>query len=271
MSDAGTTRRTALALALSLLVHAGSVAAFRSMPFWAGPDAPVSVEFPRGEPLRPVQVTLVPMLPPRPFDVTPRPSPRLPESALDDRQFPPERAPELAPPAPLAAPAPDVLPRVEVSAAAPVGPREPPPTTGRAPRPDVELAPLGSVPPPEDAWSGALPPPPPPQDRAGKPGREARDGPDRTGIAAGAEVADFAAPEYPPQSRRLGEEGLVLLEVEILPDGRAGRVRILHDPGYPRLVAAAVEAVRKATFKPAMKDGAATRSVVEIPIRFRLQ
>jgi TonB family protein len=87
----------------------------------------------------------------------------------------------------------------------------------------------------------------------------------------GAEVADFPAPEYPPQSRGLGEEGFLLLEVEILPDGRAGKVRVLHDPGYPRLVAAAVEAVRKATFKPAMKSGAATRSVVEVPIRFRLQ
>jgi len=85
-----------------------------------------------------------------------------------------------------------------------------------------------------------------------------------------AEIVNLPVPEYPPRSRRLGEEGLVLLEVEVLPDGRAGEVRVLQSPGIPRLVAAAIEAVRKATFKPALLEGLPVRSLVEIPIRFRL-
>jgi TonB family protein len=63
----------------------------------------------------------------------------------------------------------------------------------------------------------------------------------------------------------------VLLEVEVLPDGRAGQVRVLLAPDYPRLVEAAVEATRKATFRPALLDGRPVRSVIEIPFRFRLE
>jgi len=86
----------------------------------------------------------------------------------------------------------------------------------------------------------------------------------------GAEVVSLPLPEYPPRSRRLGEEGLVLIEVEVLPDGTAGKIRVLQSPGYPRLVAAAIEAVQKAKFKPAMSQGVPVSATVEIPVRFRL-
>jgi len=89
-------------------------------------------------------------------------------------------------------------------------------------------------------------------------------------VRTGADILVLPKPDYPPRSRRLGEEGLVLLEVEVLADGRAGKVRVLQAPAYPRLVDAALEAVRKATFKPATLNGVAMPSVVEVPIRFRL-
>jgi protein TonB len=84
------------------------------------------------------------------------------------------------------------------------------------------------------------------------------------------EIVSLPTPEYPPRSRRLGEEGLVLLEVEVLPDGRVGTVRVLQAPDYPRLVDAAIEAVRSAAFRPATTDGRPVRAFVEVPIRFRL-
>ena len=85
-----------------------------------------------------------------------------------------------------------------------------------------------------------------------------------------AAVLSLPTPEYPPRSRRLGEEGSVLLEVEVLPDGRAGRVRVLQAPPHARLTEAAIEAVRQARFRPATAGGVPVRSVLEVPIRFRL-
>jgi len=90
------------------------------------------------------------------------------------------------------------------------------------------------------------------------------------GVRTGAEVVDLPAPEYPLRSRRLGEEGLVLVEVEVLANGRAGTVRVVRAPPYPRLVDAAVKAVRSAKFKPAAARGTPVPSLVEIPIRFQL-
>jgi protein TonB len=89
-------------------------------------------------------------------------------------------------------------------------------------------------------------------------------------VATSVEIVDLPPPEYPPRSRRLGEEGLVVLEVEVLPDGRAGKVRALHALDFPRLVEAAIEAAKNARFRPATRDGQPVCAIVEIAIRFRL-
>lgn len=86
-----------------------------------------------------------------------------------------------------------------------------------------------------------------------------------------AQVLSLAAPSYPVRSRQLGEEGLVLLEVEILPDGLAGQVRVLLAPDYPRLVDAALAAAMQARFSPATRAGLPIRSLIEVPFRFQLQ
>ena len=63
-------------------------------------------------------------------------------------------------------------------------------------------------------------------------------------------------PEYPPISRRLGEEGTVLLQVLIDPEGRAVDVRVARSSGFARLDTAAVEGVREAYhFTPGTTDG----------------
>ena len=88
------------------------------------------------------------------------------------------------------------------------------------------------------------------------------------GASSGIAIAHLPTPEYPFRSRRLGEEGAVVLEVEVLPDGCAGAIRVVEDPGYPRLVAAAIDAIRKSRFRPATRGGTAVRAVVQIPFRF---
>jgi protein TonB len=115
-----------------------------------------------------------------------------------------------------------------------------------------------------------------PADPSGPPAPLARSAPDAApavpaGVRSGAELEALPAPEYPARSRRMGEEGVVLLMVEVLPDGRAGEVRVIKDPGYPRLAEAAEAAARTARFRPATLDGKPVRSWVEIPVRFALR
>lgn len=69
-------------------------------------------------------------------------------------------------------------------------------------------------------------------------------------------------PVYPRESRRRGEEGTVLLEVEVRPDGRVGMIKILQSSGYPRLDQAAVEALRKAQYVQKSGDGKGGRLIL---------
>lgn len=78
-------------------------------------------------------------------------------------------------------------------------------------------------------------------------------------------------PTYPAESRRLGEEGLVVLEVQVRADGTVGEVRVTSDPGYPRLTEAAIDAARRTEFTPATRDGRSVEGTVTIPFRFVLR
>ncbi|MEW6026055.1 MAG: TonB family protein [Planctomycetota bacterium] len=77
-------------------------------------------------------------------------------------------------------------------------------------------------------------------------------------------------PPYPRLARQLGQEGLVLLSVEIDENGRAREVRVARSSGYKLLDDAAVKTVRGWIFIPATKNGKPVTSKVEIPIRFKL-
>jgi len=61
------------------------------------------------------------------------------------------------------------------------------------------------------------------------------------------------APRYPTLSRRFGEEGRVLLDVYILPDGTVGEIRLNTSSGFKRLDEAALTAVRNWRFVPARR------------------
>lgn len=78
-------------------------------------------------------------------------------------------------------------------------------------------------------------------------------------------------PEYPRLSRRLGEEGSVIVRVEVDERGGARAVNIVRSSGFPRLDQAALEAVRATPFRPYFEDGRAISAVGLITIDFKLE
>lgn len=77
-------------------------------------------------------------------------------------------------------------------------------------------------------------------------------------------------PVYPVLSRRRGEQGRVLLRVQVSAQGTAERVEIESGSGHARLDAAALEAVRRWRFVPARRGDTAVAASVRVPIVFRL-
>ena len=77
-------------------------------------------------------------------------------------------------------------------------------------------------------------------------------------------------PQYPAESRKLREEGVVLLKVSVTPAGRAADVQLQRSSGYARLDEAALKAVRRWEFKPARVGLSAVGCAVEVPVRFGL-
>ncbi|MDD5085689.1 MAG: energy transducer TonB [Candidatus Omnitrophica bacterium] len=77
-------------------------------------------------------------------------------------------------------------------------------------------------------------------------------------------------PAYPVRSREDGEEGLVVLEVEILADGRVGEVAVTQSSGYTRLDRAARSAIKQWRFLPARVNGIAVPVKRRLPVIFTL-
>jgi len=78
------------------------------------------------------------------------------------------------------------------------------------------------------------------------------------------------APAYPPLSRRLHEQGRVLLWVRVSAQGEAREVRVQASSGSARLDQAATEAVRRWRFSPARQGGEKIEGVALVPIAFTL-
>ncbi|WP_431096069.1 energy transducer TonB [Polaromonas aquatica] len=98
------------------------------------------------------------------------------------------------------------------------------------------------------------------------------------GCASADEVVQFASPAsspgpvYPSLSKRLGEEGSVMLRVRVLASGDAGEVQLHKSSGFERLDAAAVTAVKQFKFNPARtRSGQAVDSWVTVPLQYVLK
>jgi protein TonB len=76
------------------------------------------------------------------------------------------------------------------------------------------------------------------------------------------------APKYPAESKRTGEEGLVILRVLINEEGHAQQIEVERSSGYARLDAAARAAVERALFKPYVENGVPRVAMAKIPIEF---
>ena len=77
-------------------------------------------------------------------------------------------------------------------------------------------------------------------------------------------------PAYPPRAVRGGIEGRVLLTVEVLPSGEVADVGVEETSGHPILDRAALEAVRRWRFMPALRLGVPVRARVLVPVAFSL-
>lgn len=77
-------------------------------------------------------------------------------------------------------------------------------------------------------------------------------------------------PVYPPMSRRLGEEGKVVLRVRVSRDGLPLSVEVSKSSGYPRLDDAARVAVERWRFVPARQGGGPVEAAVLVPLNFTL-
>lgn len=83
-------------------------------------------------------------------------------------------------------------------------------------------------------------------------------------------VASLATPPpaYPVDVLKQGVSGTVVLIVDVAADGSVSAAKIDRSAGDERLDAAALEAVAKWKFSPAMKDGKLVPSRVRVPINF---
>lgn len=77
-------------------------------------------------------------------------------------------------------------------------------------------------------------------------------------------------PEYPLLSRRMGEEGRVLLRVRVMPDGLPASIEIEKTSTFERLDNAARRVVSRWRFVPAKRGDETIEASVIVPIVFKL-
>jgi protein TonB len=157
----------------------------------------------------------------------------------------PPSAPEVVPPEPTPPRPQPVRRRVPVEAPQPVLTVAP-----EAPAPAVSVAPQ--------------PPAPPVAEIAPAP-------PIVTVARFDADYLSNPKPIYPVASRRLSEEGKVMLRVKVSPGGTALSVDVKQSCGFPRLDEAAKAAVERWKFVPARRGDEAIESWVSVPVVFSLQ
>lgn len=78
-------------------------------------------------------------------------------------------------------------------------------------------------------------------------------------------------PDYPAAALSAGLEGDVIVRLQIDAKGNVSHASVIgHDGGVdPALDQAAIEALQHWRFQPAMRDGRAINSVVQVPVEFR--
>lgn len=201
-------------------------------------------------PVPPVMVTLITPEPapepPKPEITPPKPLPAAPKPVKKKVQPKPEKRPD---PVPVVQPEPQLVSRAPDPVPAPAVAAPPEPTP---PAPVVE------TPPPPAA--------PQPAVTKAEPVEEEVDPP-----KFNADYLDNPAPRYPPLSRRMGEQGRVLLRVHVAAAGTAMEVTLHKTSGFERLDRAALETVKQWKFVPARQGDKPVSAWVIVPIQFNLK
>ena len=78
-------------------------------------------------------------------------------------------------------------------------------------------------------------------------------------------------PHYPMVARRMGLQGKVVLNVEVLDIGQCGQASVFQSSGYAVLDNSALETVKSWRFVPARQGGRAVTKWFKIPINFSLK
>jgi periplasmic protein TonB len=173
--------------------------------------------------------------PPRPKDEPPPPPPAEPKPLVKQ---------------PTAAPAPQLraIPDPAPSPNAPVGAIEPP-----APLPPV-AAPVVAAPP-----APAAPPPAPPA-------------PPRVELpSSDADYLQNPKPPYPLMSKKLNEQGSVIMRVLIGADGTPQKAELRQSSGFDRLDQSAATTVMKWRYVPGKRAGVPETMWFSVPINFVLE
>lgn len=82
---------------------------------------------------------------------------------------------------------------------------------------------------------------------------------------------DNPKPDYPARSRRMREQGQVLLRVFVTRDGMPGKVELSESSGYPRLDRAAQAGVEQWRFVPARRGEDDIDAWIVVPIVYQLE
>ena len=84
------------------------------------------------------------------------------------------------------------------------------------------------------------------------------------------EIRDWVEPRYPKLAQRRNQQGVVMLDVIVDERGFPLTIDILESSGYPVLDKAAIDAVKRWSFKPEQRNSQFVKSRVHIPVAFEI-
>ena len=88
--------------------------------------------------------------------------------------------------------------------------------------------------------------------------------------SSSADYLNNPPPPYPPLSKRMGEQGQVVVRARIEVNGTASQAEIRTSSGFERLDRAALETVKRWRYVPGKRGGVPEAMWFNIPIRFVL-
>jgi protein TonB len=77
--------------------------------------------------------------------------------------------------------------------------------------------------------------------------------------------------DYPPQSKRLGEEGVTTVRFTVLENGSVADVSIVKSSGFERLDQATLRLMKRCRYLPGTENGKAVSMSMDQPVRWQIK